>query len=79
MNAEKAPSERQSRFVLGLVKLNANMINTRELSITKGQRPYAGALSWFMTGPLQALIQPTCLMGRSHFRRGVHVRDGTGA
>jgi hypothetical protein len=39
MNAEKALKERQSRFVRGLVKLNAKMIKIKELIITKDQRP----------------------------------------
>lgn len=39
MNAENAPSERQSRTVCGPVKLNANMMKTNELRITSGQSP----------------------------------------
>jgi hypothetical protein len=39
MNAEKAPKERQSRFVLGLVKLNAKMIKIAELMITSDHSP----------------------------------------
>lgn len=41
--ALNAPSERQSRFVCGLKKLNANRMNTTELTTTRSQRPYAGA------------------------------------
>ncbi len=37
--AENAPNERQSREVLGLVKLNAKMMNTRELITTSDQSP----------------------------------------
>jgi hypothetical protein len=41
-----------------LVKLNAKMMNTSEFSITRDQRPYAGAVSWFMVFPL-----PVSLLG----------------
>ena len=33
------PNERQSRGVLGLVKLKAKMINTSELMITSDHKP----------------------------------------
>jgi len=39
MNAEKAPKERQSRFVLGLVKLKAKIMKTSEFRIARDQRP----------------------------------------
>jgi len=39
---------RQSRGVEGLEKLKANPTNTTVLMSTNPQRPYAGALSWFM-------------------------------
>ena len=39
MKAEKAPKERQSRELLGLVKLNAKMMNTNEFSTTSDHRP----------------------------------------
>ena len=37
--AEKAPSERQSRFVCGFEKLKANRMNRAELMTTSIQRP----------------------------------------
>ncbi len=43
VKAANPPRERQSRDVLGCVKLKANIMNIRELMITKDQRPYAGA------------------------------------
>lgn len=42
MKAEKAPKERQSWDVLGLVKLKAKRIKISELMITTDQRPYSG-------------------------------------
>ena len=39
MKALKAPKERQSRFVRGLKKLKAKMMNTAELMMTSDQRP----------------------------------------
>ena len=39
MKAENAPNERQSRVVRGLVKLNAKMMKTSELTITSDHRP----------------------------------------
>ena len=38
--ALKAPNERQSRFVFGLVKLNANIMNITELRMTMNHKPY---------------------------------------
>ena len=42
INAEKAPKERQSRGVLGLVKLKAKTIKIKELIMTRDHRLYAG-------------------------------------
>ena len=39
MKAEKAPNERQSRLVFGLVKLKAKMIKIAELMTTNDQSP----------------------------------------
>ncbi len=39
IKAEKALNERQSRFVLGLVKLNAKMMKIAELIITSDHKP----------------------------------------
>ena len=44
MNAEKAPNERQSRAVLGFVKLNAKIRKIAELMTTSVHSPYAGGL-----------------------------------
>jgi len=41
MKAEKAPKDRQSRFVCGCVKLKAKMMNIAELIIARAQSPYA--------------------------------------
>jgi hypothetical protein len=38
MNAVNPPKERQSREVLGLVKLKAKIMNIRELIMTKDQK-----------------------------------------
>jgi hypothetical protein len=45
MNAEKAPNERQSLNVLGLVKLNAKTIKMAEFMTTIDHNPYTGASS----------------------------------
>jgi hypothetical protein len=42
LNAENPPKALQSRFVFGLKKLNAKMIKTAELIITRDHSPYAG-------------------------------------
>jgi len=42
IKAEKVPKERQSRFVLGLVKLKAKTMNIKEFIMTRDHRPYAG-------------------------------------
>jgi len=39
MNAEKAPNDRQSLELRGLVKLRAKMIKIKELMIAKSQSP----------------------------------------
>jgi hypothetical protein len=39
MNPEKVPNVRQSRFVRGLKKLNANMMKMAELMRTSVQSP----------------------------------------
>jgi hypothetical protein len=41
MKAENAPNERQSRPVLGLLKLHAKIKKTREFRMTSGHRPQA--------------------------------------
>ena len=45
MNAENPPRERQSRDVLGWVKLKAKIMKIKELIMTRGQRPYADEIS----------------------------------
>src|SRR3972149_7997234 len=61
--AEKAPKERQSRDVVGLVKLNANSMKMSALMMTKGQKPYSGkSLTLYR------------LPGRAADLRDLHVR-----
>jgi hypothetical protein len=45
MSAENPPRERQSRDVLGLVKLKAKIMKIKELIMTRGQRPYDDEIS----------------------------------
>src|SRR3970040_486330 len=69
-NAEKAPNERQSRLLWGFAKLNAKMMNTRELMITRDHNPYACIGSESLMRP-----DPFFLPCPSHDR---HVRRGHG-
>ena len=49
MKAEKPPKVRQSRFVFGLKKLNANKMKIAELMITSDHNPYASmSFPWLM-------------------------------
>ena len=54
MKAENALKDRQSRFVRGLEKLKAKIININELITTKDHRPYADScviLAFLRYGP----------------------------
>jgi hypothetical protein len=53
IKAENALNERQSRSVLGFVKLNAKMIKIAELIITSDHKPYAGASSMLRSNRAQ--------------------------
>lgn len=48
IKAEKAPSERQSSLVFGLMKLKAKKMKIAELMMTRDHNPYAGAVSFML-------------------------------
>src|SRR4029453_17098174 len=78
--AAKAPNERQSRALRGLVKLKAKRRKTAELMSTSSQRPYA-EVSWFIVCFLASSLRYSRdHHGRCHGRgAGADAAVGTGA